>query len=93
LARPLQAYAWRRQIQERLREAIDNTLGSVLGPQGVAVVVEASRWVRSRGVLETDATMVTSRMLAVFRDRPETRQEFMLAIGFHRSMCSGNLSF
>jgi GTP cyclohydrolase I len=93
LARLVQAYARRLQIQERLTAAIANTLDRVLGPQGVAVVIEADHGcVRSRGVRETAATMVTSRMLGVFRDRPETRQEFMSAIGLHGSARSGNLS-
>ena len=93
LARLVQAYARRLQIQERMTAAIANTLDKVLGPQGVAVVIEANHGcVRSRGVRETHATMVTSRMLGVFRDRPETRQEFMSAIGLHGSARSGNLS-
>jgi GTP cyclohydrolase IA len=93
LARLVQAYARRLQIQERLTAAIANTLDRVLGPQGVAVVIEADHGcVRSRGVRETTASMVTSRMLGVFRDRPETRQEFIAAIGLHGSMRSGNLS-
>jgi len=68
-------------------------LDRVLGPQGVAVVIEADHGcVRSRGVRATAATMVTSRMLGVFRDRPETRQEFLSVIGLHGSARSGNLS-
>jgi GTP cyclohydrolase I len=94
LARLVQAYARRLQIQERLTAAIANTLDSVLGPQGVAVVIEADHGcVRSRGVRDAAAAMVTSRMLGVFRDRPQARQEFMAAIGLHGSMRSGNLSF
>jgi len=93
LARLVQAYARRLQIQERLTAAIANTLDRVLGPQGVAVVIEADHGcVRSRGVREMSATLVTSRMLGAFRDRPETRQEFMSAIGLHGSARSGNLS-
>jgi GTP cyclohydrolase I len=93
LARLVQAYARRLQIQERLTAAIANTLDRVLRPQGVAVVIEADHGcVRSRGVRETAATLVTSRMLGVFRDRPETRQEFMSAIALHGSVRSGNLS-
>ncbi len=93
LARLVQAYARRLQIQERLTAAIANTLDRVLGPQGVAVVIEADHGcVRSRGVRETAAVMVTSRMLGAFRDRPEKRQEFMSAIDLHGSARSGNIS-
>jgi GTP cyclohydrolase I len=93
LARLVQVYAKRLQIQERLTAAIANTLDTVLGPQGVAVVIEANHGcVRSRGVRETAATMVTSRMLGAFRDRPETRQEFLSIVGVHVSANSGNLS-
>ena len=93
LARLVQAYARRLQIQERLTAVIANTLDRVLGPQGVAVVIEADHGcVRSRGVRETAAVMVTSRMLGAFRDRPEKRQEFMSAIDLHGSARSGNIS-
>ena len=93
LARLVQAYARRLQIQERLTAVVANTLDRVLGPQGVAVVIEADHGcVRSRGVRETAAVMVTSRMLGAFRDRPEKRQEFMSAIGLHGSGRSGNIS-
>ncbi|HEX5957114.1 MAG TPA: GTP cyclohydrolase I FolE [Hyphomicrobiaceae bacterium] len=93
LARLVQGYAARLQIQERLTAAIANTLDNVLGPQGVAVVIEASHGcISSRGVREPAATMVTSRMLGAFRDRPEKRQEFLSIVGVHGSARSGNLS-
>jgi GTP cyclohydrolase I len=46
----------------------------------------------SRGVHQSQATMVTSRMLGAFRDRPETREEFLTAIGLHGTAGSGNVS-
>jgi GTP cyclohydrolase IA len=81
LARLVEVYAKRLQIQERITAEIANTLERVLQPQGVAVVIEATHGcMTSRGVSQREATMVTSRMLGAFRDRPETRQEFLSAI-------------
>ncbi len=81
LARLVGAYAKRLQIQERMTAQIANTLNRVLAPQGVAVVVEGAHGcMTSRGVHQSASTMVTSRMLGVFRDRPETRLEFLSAI-------------
>ena len=81
LARVVEVFAKRLQIQERMTAEIANTLDRVLRPQGVAVVIEGTHGcMTSRGVRQREATMVTSRMLGVFRDRPETRQEFLSAI-------------
>ena len=81
LARVVEVYAKRLQIQERITAEIANTLDRTLRPQGVAVVVEGTHGcMTSRGVHQHAATMVTSRMLGVFRDRAETRQEFLAAI-------------
>ena len=92
LARLVQVYAKRLQIQERMTAEIANTIDRVLGPLGVAVIVEGTHGcMTSRGVHQSQATMVTSRMLGVFRDRPETRQEFLSAIDL-RAGRSGNLS-
>ena len=82
LARLVQVYARRLQIQERLTAQIANAMDEVLAPQGVAVVIEGTHGcMTSRGVSQSEATLVTSRMLGTFRDRPETRQEFLAAIG------------
>ena len=90
LARLVQGYAKRLQIQERMTAEIANALDRVLTPRGVAVVIEGTHGcMTSRGVGQAEATMVTSRMLGVFRDNPETRQEFLSAIGASRA---GNLS-
>jgi GTP cyclohydrolase I len=91
LARLVQSYAKRLQIQERMTAEIANTIDRVLGPQGVAVVVEGTHGcMTSRGVHQAQATMVTSRMLGVFRDRPETRQEFLSAIDLRANDRSGS---
>jgi GTP cyclohydrolase IA len=93
LARLVQTYARRLQIQERMTAEIANALDRVLGPHGVAVVVEGTHGcMTSRGVHQSQATMVTSRMLGVFRDRPETRQEFLAAINLRRAAPTENLS-
>lgn len=81
LARVVEVFAKRLQIQERITAEIANTLDRVLRPQGVAVIVEGTHGcMTSRGVRQSDATMVTSRMLGAFRDNPATRQEFLAAI-------------
>jgi GTP cyclohydrolase I len=81
LARLIQVYARRLQVQEAMTAQIANTLDRVVAPHGVAVVVEGTHGcMTSRGVGQSAATLVTSRMLGAFRDRPETRQEFLAAI-------------
>lgn len=93
LARLVQVYARRLQVQETMTAEIANTLDRVLAPQGVAVVIEGAHGcMTSRGVGQAAATMVTSRMLGVFRDRPETRQEFLAAINIRGLSKSGNLT-
>ena len=78
LARVVEAYAKRLQIQERLTAQIANTIDSVLKPQGVAVVIKAAHHcMSSRGVHVHGTDLVTSRMLGCFRENPMTRQEFM----------------
>ena len=82
LARVVEAYAKRLQIQEKLTAQIANTLQEVLQPRGVAVVIEAAhQCMTTRGVHKSDVTMVTSRMLGAFRDNGETRREFLSMIG------------
>jgi GTP cyclohydrolase I len=81
LARLVEVYAKRLQIQERMTAEIANTIERVLNPHGVAVVIEGTHTcMTTRGVHKSQATMVTSRMLGVFRDHAETRQEFLSAI-------------
>ena len=84
LARVVEAYAKRFQIQEKLTSQIANTIQDVLQPKGVAVVIEAAHeCMTTRGVHQHGVTMVTSRMLGVFRDDPTTRRELLAMIGTH----------
>jgi GTP cyclohydrolase I len=81
LARLVDVYARRLQIQEKMTAEIASCLDSVLKPFGVAVVIEAThQCMTTRGVHKSSVTMVTSQMLGVFRKRLETRQEFLTAI-------------
>jgi GTP cyclohydrolase I len=81
LARLVDVYAKRMQVQEKMTAQIAACLQSVLKPHGVAVVVEgAHECMTTRGVHKSDVSMVTSRMLGAFRDNPETRNEFFAAI-------------
>jgi GTP cyclohydrolase I len=81
LIRLVDAFAKRLQVQEKMTAEIASCLDSVLKPHGVAVVVEGTHeCMTTRGVRRTDVTMVTSRMLGVFRDQPQTREEFLSAI-------------
>ena len=78
LARLVEIFAKRLQIQERLTAQIANTIDEVLKPAGVAVVVKAAHHCMiSRGVHKRGSDLVTSRMLGVFRDQPATRSEFL----------------
>jgi len=82
LARVVETYARRLQIQEKLTAQIANTIEQVLRPRGVAVVIEAAhQCMTTRGVHKSGVTMVTSRMLGAFRDGSETRREFLSMIG------------
>jgi GTP cyclohydrolase I len=81
-SRLLDIYAKRMQIQEKLTAQIANTLNDVLQPRGVAVVIDAShQCMTTRGVHKPGTSMVTSRMLGVFRTDPSTRREFLAFIG------------
>jgi GTP cyclohydrolase I len=82
LARLVETYARRLQIQEKLTAQIANTLNEVLQPKGVAVVVEAAHeCMTTRGIDKPGVNMVTSRMIGAFRDDPSTRREFLAMIG------------
>jgi GTP cyclohydrolase I len=81
LARVVEIFSKRLQIQERLTAQIANTVDDVLKPSGVAVVVKAAHHCMiDRGVRKRGADLVTSRMLGVFRDQPETRHEFLTLV-------------
>jgi GTP cyclohydrolase IA len=82
LARLVEVYAKRLQIQEKMTAQIANTLDEVLQPKGVAVVIEAAhQCMTTRGVHKPGVAMVTSRMLGAFRTDPSTRREFLSIIG------------
>ena len=78
LARVVEVYAKRLQIQEKMTAQIANSINDVLKPQGVAVIIKASHHcMTTRGVHKPDLDLVTSCMLGCFRDNPLTRQEFL----------------
>jgi GTP cyclohydrolase I len=78
LARVVEVYAKRLQIQEKMTAQIANTINDVLKPHGVGVIIKASHHCMStRGVHKHDTDLLTSRMLGCFRDDPMTRQEFL----------------
>ena len=82
LARIVDAYARRLQIQEKMTAQIANTINEILEPQGVAVVIEAAhQCMTTRGVHKPGVVMVTSRMLGAFRQNTATRREFLSMIG------------
>jgi len=90
LARLVEVFARRLQIQEKMTAEIAACLDNVLKPHGVAVVTEAThQCMTTRGVHKTGVSMVTSRMLGVFRDNAETRQEFLAAIGMRGTANGG----
>ena len=91
LARLVDVYARRLQIQEKMTAEIAACLDAVLKPHGVAVVTEAThQCMTTRGVHKTGVSMVTSRMLGVFRDHAETRHEFLSAIGMRGAIHVAN---
>ena len=78
IPRLVEMFSRRLQVQERLTTQIANTLNEVLQPRGVAVVMEAVHLcMLMRGVEKQNSKAITSAMLGSFRDRPETRAEFM----------------
>ncbi len=90
LARLVEAFAKRLQVQEKLTAQIANTLNDVLQPKGVGVVLEASHGCMStRGINKPGLTMVTSQMIGAFRSNAATRREFLAAIGNPTSGSTG----
>jgi GTP cyclohydrolase I len=81
LARLVDTFARRLQVQEKMTAEIANCLNAGLKPYGVGVVVEAAhQCMTTRGVHKTEVTMVTSRMLGAFRAQKQTRDEFLSAL-------------
>ena len=82
LARVVEAFARRLQVQEKMNAQIAHCIQKVLQPKGVAVVIEAAhQCMTTRGVHKTGVTMVTSTMLGAFRENSDTRREFLNIIG------------
>jgi len=82
LARVVEVYAKRFQIQEKMTSQIANIIDEILEPKGVAVVIEAAhQCMTTRGVHKPGVVMSTSRMLGAFRDDPSTRREFLAMVG------------
>ena len=82
LARVVEAFARRLQVQEKMNAQIAHCIQKVLQPKGVAVVIEAAhQCMTTRGVHKTGVTMVTSTMLGDFRTNDVTRREFLNIIG------------
>lgn len=81
LARVVDGFAKRLQIQERMTAEIAGAIDEVLQPRGVGVVIEANHaCMSSRGVHKHGASLVTSRMIGVFKDDPVIRSEFLASI-------------
>ena len=82
LARLVEVYARRLQVQEKMTVQIADTLQEILQPRGVAVVIEAAhQCMTTRGVHKPGVGLITSRMVGAFRDDPSTRREFLAVIG------------
>ena len=78
LARVVEVYAQRLQIQEKMTAQIANSINDVLQPEGVAVIIEAAhQCMTCRGVHKPGVTMVTSKMIGAFKDNDRTRREFL----------------
>ncbi|OJY45617.1 MAG: GTP cyclohydrolase I FolE [Rhizobiales bacterium 64-17] len=81
LARVVDVFARRLQVQEKMTAQIADTIDKILQPKGVAVVVKAAHHcMTTRGVHKPDTDLVTSRMLGCFRDDSQLRQDFMMAV-------------
>jgi GTP cyclohydrolase I len=82
LARVVESYARRFQVQEKLTAQIAGCINAVLKPRGVGVVIEAvHQCMTTRGVHKTGVSMITSQMLGEFREDARTRAEFLQFVG------------
>jgi GTP cyclohydrolase IA len=90
LARVVEGYARRMQVQEKLTAQIANCIDEVLKPRGVGVVIDAAHeCMTTRGVHKRGVSMVTSRMTGVFREDARTRNEFLRFIDGSRASIDG----
>lgn len=84
LARVVETYARRFQVQEKMTSQIARCIEEVLNPLGVGVIIDAShQCMTTRGIHKTGVSMVTSKMLGSFRDDARTRAEFMQCVGMN----------
>ena len=82
LARVVESYAKRLQVQERMTAQIANCIQNTLKPKGVGVIVEGThQCMTTRGVRKSGVSMITSQLLGDFRTDPSTRMEFLNIIG------------
>ena len=82
IARVVEVFAKRLQIQEKLTTQIANAINEVLNPKGVGVIVEAShQCMTTRGIHKTGVLMVTSKMTGIFKENASTRKEFLDLVG------------
>ncbi len=82
LARVVEVFARRFQVQEKMTAQIANCIQDVLKPKGIGVVIDAShQCMTTRGIHKSDVSMVTSQMLGTFRTDARTRDEFLRMIG------------
>lgn len=85
LARVVEAFARRFQVQEKMTAQIANCIQDVLQPKGVGVVIEAThQCMTTRGIHKSDVSMVTSQMVGTFRKDARTRMEFLRMIDANR---------
>jgi len=85
IARLVNMYARRLQIQERLTSQIANAIQEKLSPQGVGVIIEARHLCMvMRGVEKQHSAAMTSAMLGVFREHKQTRDEFLALVNTHK---------
>ena len=82
IARVVEIFAKRLQIQEKLTTQIANAINEVLNPKGVGVIIEAShQCMTTRGINKTGVLMVTSKMTGIFKENASTRKEFLDLVG------------
>jgi GTP cyclohydrolase I len=81
LARVVDVFARRLQVQEKLTAQIADTINDILKPKGVAVVIKASHHcMTTRGVHKPDTDLITTRMIGCFKDNAQMRQEFLMSV-------------
>ncbi|MEL7298148.1 MAG: GTP cyclohydrolase I FolE, partial [Pseudomonadota bacterium] len=85
LARVVEAYARRFQVQEKMTAQVAHCIQDALKPRGVGVIIDARhQCMTTRGIHKTNVSMVTSQMLGSFRDDARTRAEFLQVVGHDR---------